>query len=86
MMKGDIIDKMMVMIGLGAINLPLIYWGLVFFPTPSRHMSDYTKTDHHQDICHWNFWALFPQNRNRKIWGVMGGVTYCSVVDFEYLD
>lgn len=31
MMKGDIIDKMMVMIGLGAINLPLIYWGFVFF-------------------------------------------------------
>ena len=79
MMKGDIIDKMMVMIGLGAINLPLIYWGFVFF----QHR---TNTDHHQDICHWIFLALFPQNRNRKIWGVMGGVTYCSVVDFEYLD
>jgi hypothetical protein len=37
MMKGDIIDKMMVMIGLGAINLPLIYRGLVFSNTVAPH-------------------------------------------------
>lgn len=86
MMKGDIIDKMMVMIGLGAINLPLIYWGLVFFQhrratwaTTPRLIITKTSVIEIFGLC-------FPKTETEKYGELWGGVTYCSVVDFEYLD
>ena len=68
MMKGDIIDKMMVMIGLGAINLPLIYWGFVFFSNTAPTLI-ITKTS----VIEF-FWLCFPKTETEKYGELWGGL------------